>query len=103
MPPERKSQPRTPELAAYARAIQGRMDELGLHQKALADASKIDIRRVGDYVRGQHGPSMANTRKLCAALGLSVDEFFTRVSEQEEALKREAAAAGATAGASQRR
>jgi len=95
MPPERKSQPRTTELAAYARAIQGRMDELGLHQKALADASKIDIRRVGDYVRGQHGPSLANTRKLCRVLGLSLDELMTRVSEQEEELAREEAAAAA--------
>lgn len=83
MPPQRKSQPRDPEVAALGNAVQARMDELGLSQKALAEASKIDIRRIGDYVRGQHNPSVPNLKKLCKGLRISPGELMRRAGELE--------------------
>jgi transcriptional regulator with XRE-family HTH domain len=84
VPPERKSQPRNQELAALGKAIEQQMAAKGLSQKAVADASGIDIRRVGDYVRGQYNPSVPNVRRLCKALDLSVTELMDRAADLEE-------------------
>ncbi|MGO9321787.1 MAG: helix-turn-helix domain-containing protein [Solirubrobacteraceae bacterium] len=83
MPPQRKSQPRNLELAALGKAIEARMAEQGLRQKSLADASGIDIRRIGDYIRGQYNPSLANLKRLCKGLDLSVDELMERAGKLE--------------------
>jgi transcriptional regulator with XRE-family HTH domain len=83
VPPERRSQPRDAELAALGKAIEARMAEKGLRQKSLAEASGIDIRRIGDYIRGQFSPSLANLRRLCKGLDLSVDEFMERTRKLE--------------------
>lgn len=84
MPPERKSKPRNAELAAIGRAIEERMLEKGIRQRALAEASGIDIRRIGDYVRGQYSPNTANLRRLCKALDLTIDALLNRAEELEE-------------------
>jgi|HubBroStandDraft_3_1064219.scaffolds.fasta_scaffold145861_2 transcriptional regulator with XRE-family HTH domain len=85
MPPARKSLPRNPELAALGRAIGDRIaEQAGMTQKSVAGASGIDIRRVGDYVRGQHSPSYTNMKRLCRALGLSVDDLFDRADKLRE-------------------
>ena len=84
MPPKRKSKPRDPELAALARAIEQRMAEKGLNQQALADASGIDVRRVGDYVRGRFNPNIPNLRRLCKGLDLSATELMNRAADLEE-------------------
>lgn len=85
MPRARKSLPRNPELAALGKAIEDRIDEQeGMTQKSVAGASGIDIRRVGDYVRGQHSPNYTNMKRLCQALGLSVDELFDRADKLRE-------------------
>jgi transcriptional regulator with XRE-family HTH domain len=81
MPPSRKSEPRSRAHAAMAAAIQERMDEQGMNQSALASASGIDPRRLGDHVRGQHSPSTANLRKLSKALDTTVDELMNRAEE----------------------
>jgi transcriptional regulator with XRE-family HTH domain len=86
MPPERKSEPRDPEVAALGKAIEARRKELGLSQKALADASGIDVRRIGDYVRGQHNPSVPNLKRLCPALKLTADELMDRAGALEAEL-----------------
>jgi transcriptional regulator with XRE-family HTH domain len=83
MPPKRKSQPRDPEVAALGKAIEARMRELGLSQKSLADAAEIDIRRVGDYIRGQYNPSLPNLKRLCPALKLTADELMKRARALE--------------------
>ncbi len=83
MPPQRKSQPRNLELAALGKAIEARMAEQGLRQKSLADASGIDIWRIGDYIRGQYNPSLANLKRLCKGLDLSVDELMERAGKLE--------------------
>jgi transcriptional regulator with XRE-family HTH domain len=88
VPPERKSQPRNLELAALGEAIEQRMTEKGLNQRSLADASKIDIRRVGDYIRGQHNPNLANLRKLCKGLELTVEQLIDRAAKLEDELSR---------------
>lgn len=85
MPRKRKSTPRDPELAALGEAIEQRMAEKGLSQQALADASKIDVRRIGDYVRGQFNPSVPNLRRLCKGLGLSATDLMERAADLEEA------------------
>ena len=87
MPPERKSQPRNLELAALGKAIEARMAQKGgMRQKALAEASGIDIRRIGDYIRGQYNPNLTNLRRLCKGLDLTVDDFMQRAKEIEKQL-----------------
>jgi transcriptional regulator with XRE-family HTH domain len=88
MPPERKSKPRDLELAALSRAIEERMTDQGMNQRALADASGIDIRRIGDYVRGQYNPNLANLKRLCKALDLTADALITRAGELEKELSK---------------
>ncbi len=83
MPPKRKSQPRSPELDALGKAIEQRMAEKGLTQKSLADASGIDIRRIGDYVRGQYNPNLANLKRLCKALDLTSHDLTERAGRLE--------------------
>ncbi len=86
MPPERRSTPRSPELAALGRAIEMRIDEIGMSQSSLAGASGIDLRRINDYVRGQYNPSYRNMRRLCQALKLPVDELMDRAQGLQEEL-----------------
>jgi ribosome-binding protein aMBF1 (putative translation factor) len=84
VPPKRREKPRTPELAALAMAIEQRMTERGLTQQALADESGIDVRRIGDYVRGRYNPNVPNLRRLCEGLDLSVTELMDRAADLEE-------------------
>jgi transcriptional regulator with XRE-family HTH domain len=85
MPRERKSLPRNPQLAALGKAIEERIaEQAGMSQTSVAGASGIDIRRIGDYVRGQHSPSYSNMKRLCRALGLSVDDLFDRADRLRE-------------------
>lgn len=62
------------------------MDQKGMRQKALAEASGIDLRRIGDYIRGQFNPNLANLRRLCKGLDLTVDAFMERAAELEKEL-----------------
>jgi transcriptional regulator with XRE-family HTH domain len=64
-----------------AAAIEERMAEQGMNQSALASASKVDPRRIGDHVRGQHSPGIDNLRKLCKALDITVDELMNRAEK----------------------
>jgi transcriptional regulator with XRE-family HTH domain len=87
---QRKSKPRNRELAALGRAIEERMREKGmLRQDALEEASGINVRRVGDYIRGQRNPSLPNLMKLCKGLDLSLDEFLKRTKRAEDELASE--------------
>ncbi|HTZ62829.1 MAG TPA: helix-turn-helix transcriptional regulator [Solirubrobacteraceae bacterium] len=86
MPPERKSVPRDPQLAALGEAIEQRIVEIGMSQSSLAGASGIDLRRINDYVRGQYNPSYRNMRKLCRALKISVDELMDRAEGLQKEL-----------------
>jgi len=86
VPRKRKSKPRNLELAALGKAIEERMDQKGMRQKALAEASGIDLRRIGDYIRGQFNPNLANLRRLCRGLDLTVDAFMKRAAELEKEL-----------------
>ncbi|HEV3035095.1 MAG TPA: helix-turn-helix transcriptional regulator [Solirubrobacteraceae bacterium] len=86
MPPQRKSTPRNLELAALAKAIEAQMTKKGIHQKALSERSGVGERRISDYVRGQRSPSLSNLRKLCGALGLTVDALMDRAAKIEREL-----------------
>jgi transcriptional regulator with XRE-family HTH domain len=86
VPPQRKSTPRNRELAALSKAIEAQMTKNGMRQKALSDRSGIGERRISDYVRGQRSPSLSNLRKLCGALGLSVDGLMDRAAKLEKEL-----------------
>jgi transcriptional regulator with XRE-family HTH domain len=86
VPPQRKSTPRNLELAALAKAIEAQMIKKGIHQKALSERSGVGERRISDYVRGQRSPSLSNLRKLCGALGLTVDALMDRAAKIEREL-----------------
>lgn len=64
------------------------MAQKGMRQKALAEASGIDIRRIGDYIRGRFNPNLANLRRLCKGLDLTVDAFMERAGELERELSK---------------
>jgi len=84
--PPRRSKPRTPELEAFSRAVQERMDELGMNQPALAEASGLHPRRISDYLRGQFNPNYEHTKMLCDGLSLTTDELRKRADKIEAEL-----------------
>jgi transcriptional regulator with XRE-family HTH domain len=85
MPPKRKSLPRSPELAALGQAIERRIaEETEMSRDSVAQESGMDVRRVGDYVRGQRNPRYTTLLRLCKGLDLSLGELMTRVDTLRE-------------------
>ncbi len=86
MAPPRRSKPRTPELEALSSAVQERMDELGMNQRELAEASGLDGRRISDYVRGRFNPNYEHLKMLCDGLRMTSDELRKRAEKIEAEL-----------------
>jgi transcriptional regulator with XRE-family HTH domain len=86
MPRKRESTPRDPELAALGWAIEALMAR-GPNdtQTAVADASGLEVKQVGGYVRGQVSPSYRNLRRLCEGLCAKPTELMALVEAYEEA------------------
>lgn len=84
MPPKRKSQPR-PELAALGKAIDERIAETaGMTRESVSERSRIDVRRIGSYIRGEQNPSFTKMQQLSRGLRLSHSEFVSRVEALEK-------------------
>jgi hypothetical protein len=82
MPRKRKSTPRDPELAALGRAIEALMSRgPNTTQTAVADASGLEVKQVGGYVRGQVSPSYRNLLRLCEGLAAKPIELMALVEE----------------------
>ncbi len=82
MPRKRKSTPRDPELAALGWAIEELMSRgPNTTQTAVADASGLEVKQVGGYVRGQVSPSYHNLLRLCEGLAAKPTELTALVEE----------------------
>jgi hypothetical protein len=85
MPRKRESTPRDPELAALSWAIKELMARgPNTTQTAVAEASGLEVKQVGSYVRGQMSPSYRNLKRLCEGLRAKPAELMALVEAHEE-------------------
>jgi len=84
MPRKRESTPRDPELAALSWAIEELMARgPNTTQTAVAEASGLEVKQVGSYVRGQVSPSYRNLMRLCEGLRAKPTELMALVEAFE--------------------
>ncbi|HET7121120.1 MAG TPA: helix-turn-helix transcriptional regulator [Solirubrobacterales bacterium] len=81
MPPQRRSQPRSPEHAALGEAVRRLRTEAGLSQEQLAERAATDLTQVGGVERGVRNPSYTTLVRLAAALEVSVGQLATLADE----------------------
>lgn len=75
MPPQRRSQPRSPDHAALGEAVRRLRTEAGLSQEQLAERASTDLTQVGGVERGVRNPSYTTLLRLAVALDTSVGEL----------------------------
>lgn len=69
MPPRRKSEPRSPDHAALAQAIELLIaEDARMTQESVAEESGLNIKQVGELVRGRGNPTYTTLLKLCQGL-----------------------------------
>jgi transcriptional regulator with XRE-family HTH domain len=82
MPPQRKSIPRSPYVAALGQAIELFMAENGhMTHETVAMESRLTVKQVGELVRGQGNPTCTTVLKLCRGLHVRPGELMTRADE----------------------
>ena len=74
-------EPRSPEHAAYGRALRHFRTELGLSQEQLAQEAELDRSYVSGIERGERNPSLANILKLTDVLGIKLSELARAAEE----------------------
>jgi transcriptional regulator with XRE-family HTH domain len=80
MPPQRKSKPRSPYLAALGQAIELIIAENAhMTHETVATDSGLTVKQVGDLVRGQGNPTYTTVLKLCQGLHVRPGELMARV------------------------
>jgi transcriptional regulator with XRE-family HTH domain len=85
MPPQRKSKPRSPDHAALAQAIELLIaEEAQMTQDSVADDSGLNIKQIGELVRGKGNPTYTTLLKLSKGLHVSLGELMTRADELRE-------------------
>jgi transcriptional regulator with XRE-family HTH domain len=77
MPPRRRVQARTPELAALGEAIRRTRLEAKLTQEELADLVQTDTTQINGLERGVRNPSYTTLLRLVAALETRVGVLAT--------------------------
>jgi Helix-turn-helix. len=66
MPPQRKSKPRSADHAALAQAIELLIaEDTRMTQDTVAEDSGLNIKQIGELVRGQGNPTYTTLLKLC--------------------------------------
>ena len=84
MPPQSKSTPRNPELAILGEAFRIALARSPHTTKtAVAEASKLENKQVGSYMRGRMEPSYRNFRRLCRGLGIKPSALLEIVEDLE--------------------
>lgn len=79
MPPQRKSKPRSPYLAALGQAIELFIAENAhMTHETVAMDSGLTVKQVGDLVRGQGNPTYTTVLKLCRGLHVRPSELMAR-------------------------
>lgn len=88
MPPPRRKQPRTPDLAALGKAVEHRRKELGLTLEQLGDRDFSDHKLAGEIERGQRDPHYSTLLRLAKVLETRPETLvaaarrFAKVSEK---------------------
>jgi transcriptional regulator with XRE-family HTH domain len=78
VPPNRQSEPRSPEHAALGEAVRRARVEAGLSQEQLADAAHLHVTHLGGVERGVRNPNYATLVKLARALKTTPGVLVTR-------------------------
>lgn len=78
MPPRRRVQPRSPELAALGESVRLARVDAGLSQEQLADAAGLHVTHLGGVERGVRNPNYETIIKLARALGTTPGVLTTR-------------------------
>lgn len=85
MPPQRKSHPRSPDHAALAQAIELLIAEDALMtQETVSVESGLNIKQIGELVRGQSNPTYRTLMKLSRGLHVSLGRLMTLADELRE-------------------
>jgi transcriptional regulator with XRE-family HTH domain len=85
MPPQRKSKPSSPDHAALGQAIELLIaEDAQMTQDSVADDSGLNIKQVGEFVRGKGNPTYTTLLKLSKGLHVSLGELMTRADELRE-------------------
>lgn len=76
----------TPQLQAFARTLRRQRRQRDLSQEALAAASGISAKHIGEIERANKDPGITTALSLVSGLGAPLGEFFTKVDDhlQEE-------------------
>jgi transcriptional regulator with XRE-family HTH domain len=85
MPARRRSQPRSPDHADLAQAIELLIAaDAQMSQDSVAFESGLNIRQVNDFVRGQGNPTYTTLLALCRGLHVSPGELMTLTDDLRE-------------------
>jgi len=71
-------QPRSPEHAAFGRAIRELREERGISQETFALKCGIDRSHYGGMERGERNPSLATILKIATTLDVPTSEVLAR-------------------------
>lgn len=72
---------RSPQHAAFGRAVREARTALGISQEALADATQLDRTYISGIERGQRNPSLTNILRIAAALQVRPAELLARTED----------------------
>jgi transcriptional regulator with XRE-family HTH domain len=79
MPPERKSEPSNPNMAALSEAIALHRKEKGMSLQAVADGCDLNYEHLNELARGQGNPTFDTLMKLCDGLKTPIGELMMSV------------------------
>jgi transcriptional regulator with XRE-family HTH domain len=55
-----------------------------MRHEGVADASEMDVKQVGSFIRGQGNPTYETLRRLCKGLPVTLGELVTLAEKLEE-------------------
>ncbi|ADB52452.1 helix-turn-helix domain-containing protein [Conexibacter woesei] len=72
----------SPYLSAFARTLRRQRRKQDLSQEALADASGVSAKHIGEIERENKEPGITTALRLVDGLEEPLGEFFTRVEDR---------------------
>jgi transcriptional regulator with XRE-family HTH domain len=79
MPPERRSEPSNPDMAALSEAITHHRNKKGLSLQAVADDCKLNYEHLTELARGHGNPTFQTLMELCEGLDTPIGELMMSV------------------------
>ena len=77
MPPERRSQPRSPGMAALSEAIAFHANDKGMSLQAVADRCALNYEHLTELARGHGNPTFDTLTELCRGLDVTMGQLMT--------------------------